>query len=163
MSNTEIETTEAREAPESFGSKLFAQARKAKEQATAKAGELKEQAAARATELKEAGASRVNESIEELNGALPAVREAGYTLAGMEIQIGVPPKIVAKFNTATEISDEKAEALLAEHADHKLTALLLKALLQATRLQSKVKIAGLKPMGVDVEIGLAPHVTVKFG
>jgi hypothetical protein len=163
MSDEALKEAEEQTSSETFGSKLLAQARKAKEQAALRAGELKDQASARATELKEAGLSRVSESVEEFNGALPAVREAGYTLDGVDIQIGVPPRIVAKFATATEISDEKAEALLAEHADRKFTVLLLKALFQATRLQSRVKIAGLKPMGVAIEIGLAPHVTVKFG
>jgi hypothetical protein len=167
MSDEENDTTaavtEAREAPASFGSKLFSSARKAREQAAATAAELKEHAAARAAELKEAGVSRVNESLAELDGALPAVREAGYALAAIEIQIGVPPKIVAKFATPAELSEEKAEALLAEHAERKFTVLLLKALFQASRLQAKVKIGGLKPSGVDVEIGLAPHVTIKFG
>jgi hypothetical protein len=192
MSDEEIKAPEERATSERFGSKLFDQARKAKEQAAARAaelatkateikeqaatraGEIKEQAAARAgdvkdqvaaraTELKDAGMSRVNETMGEFNDALPAVREAGYALTAVEIQIGLPPKVVAKFSTAAEIPDDKAEALLAQHADKKFTALLLKALFQASRFQSKIHVAGLKATGMDVEIGLTPHVTVKFG
>jgi hypothetical protein len=140
-----------------------ARAGELKEQAAARAGDVKDQVAARATELKDAGWSRVGETLDEFNAALPAVREAGYTLAEVDIQIGLPPKVVAKFATAPEIPDEKAEALLAAHADERLTALLLRALFQASRLQAKIKIAGLKAKGMEVEIGLTPHVTVKFG
>jgi hypothetical protein len=199
----ETSATEEQAAPERFGSRLFDHARKAREQAAAKAaglvtrageltdqaaarageltdqaatrageikdhaaaraGDVKDQVAARATELKDAGMSRVSETLEEFNTALPAVREAGYALVGVEIQIGLPPKVVAKFSTAAGVSEEKAEALLAEHADKKLTVLLLRALFQASKLEAKIKIAGLKATGMDVEIGLTPHVTVKFG
>ena len=102
-------------------------------------------------------------TLEDFNAALPALRDAGYALNAVDIQLGLPPRLVAKFNAAHEASDEKVQALLAEHAERRLTVLLLKALAQASRFQNSVKIVGMTPVGLEVEIGLTQHVTIKFG
>jgi hypothetical protein len=79
------------------------------------------------------------------------------------IKLGMPPKIVANFSGGASVPEEKVDSLLAEHAERKLTTLLVKSVYHATKLQSLVNVKGLGPTGVSVEIGLVPLVAVKFG
>ena len=170
-----------------FGGKLFGQAKKARDQAqarassvankasaiSAKAGELKELAATKAGEAKaevkakageivDAGAAKLNELLADFNAALPVIRQGGYTLAGVDIDVGLPPKVTAAFSVSDDVSDERVEQLVTEHAERKLTVMLLKSLHRARTLQMKIQIGGLKPKGLAVQVGIIPTVTVKF-
>lgn len=79
-----------------------------------KAGEVKGQLASQAVGLKDASVAKVHETLDELNAPLPIVREAGYTLSRVEIQISIPPKIVAQFSATDDVSETKVDELI-EH------------------------------------------------
>jgi hypothetical protein len=121
-------------------------------------GEITEQTAG----MSELGLAKMNESLNDFNAALPALREAGYILERVDIDLGVPPKIVANFSGGDTVPDEKIEELLEEHAERSLTILLVKSVKQAAKLQSKLNIKGMKPRGLSVEIGLTPKIIVRF-
>lgn len=129
---------------------------------TSLAGEVKGQVAAKASELKDAGLSQVLNTVEDFNACLPVLSEAGYTLSGVDIGIGLPPKVVAEFVVSADVSTEAIEQLLSEHADKKLTVLLLRSLHQAWQLHTRVKIGGLRPHSLSIQMGLIPEVSVKF-
>jgi hypothetical protein len=137
-------------------------ASRASDAAANTAGDLKEHVAAKANELKDAGLAKLLETLADFNAALPVIREAGYTLSSVDIGIGIPPKVTASFLVSANLSTETVERLLAEHAERKLTTLLVKSLHQAWQIHNKVKIAGLQAKSLSVEIGLVPTVTVKF-
>jgi hypothetical protein len=161
-------------------SRFFSEAKKAKEAAAAKASEVAQQTSgkagevkARAQEVKDqirdaaadvtgVGLAKLTEVLADFNAALPVLREAGYTVEGVDIGLGIPPRFVANFSPGSGVPEEKFEALLAENTDRKLTVLLMKSLHEATKMQAKVNIKGLKPSGFSVVIGLVPEVTVKF-
>src|SRR5262249_29035608 len=99
-------TNAADEAPAArgFGPQLLGRPKKAKEQAQSaatglsnKAAELKDQAAAKAGAVKDAGLATLLETLDDFNAALPVIREAGYALRGIDIGIGLPPKVTASF------------------------------------------------------------------
>ena len=165
---------------------IFEGAKKAKEKAVEKTGELgrqaiektddlraksadassvlKEQIAGHAGEMMESSYSRLSTVIDELNNALPVLSAAGYQMSGVSIKLGVPPSVAAEFDIiADDVSEEKVNALLEQHAERKMTALLVRSLMQARKLQSKVKLVGMQPQKVSVDIGLIPLVGVKFG
>jgi hypothetical protein len=128
------------------------------EQAASTAAALSEQA----TKLRETGTNKVIEAIDGFNAALPIVREAGYDLSDVSVELGLPPRVVAAFTVANEVSVEQFEALIATHAERKFAILLLKALREAWKLQSRIHIIGMTPRGMSVELGLTPSVTIKF-
>jgi hypothetical protein len=147
-----------------FGSALLDRAKKATGQAQSSVSDLASKvASSKVGELKDAGLRKVVEMLDDFNAALPIVREAGYTLSSVDVGIGLPPKVSASFVASAEVSPENVERVLAEHADKKFTMLLVRALYQAWLVQRKIAVAGLKPKGLSVEIGLIPVVTVKFG
>jgi hypothetical protein len=156
------EAQKAKEAAAARARELAEQASDVVEDIEAKAADVKEQIAEQAVGMNEMGLAKLNETLADFNAALPVLREAGYTLDGVNIDLGVPPKIVADFSGGGSMPDEKVEALLAENGDRSLTVLLLKSVQQATKLQSKLNIKGMKPCGLSVEIGLVPKIVVKF-
>ncbi len=156
-----------------LGARLLDKASELKDQATSKAQDLKDQAAAAASgvkeqvaakagELKDASFTKAAEAVDEFNAALPIIREAGYTLSSVDLHIGMPPKLVAAFAPRGDVSAEEIERLVAAHADKPLLVLLMKSLYQAWKLQTRIKIVGLKPIGLSVELGIVPAVAIKF-
>ena len=150
-------------AKDSAQSSVASLASRAGEAAASSAADLKEQLTAKAAELKDAGLARLVAVTEEFNASLPVFQEAGYTLSGVDIGVGLPPKLTAEFVVSTEVSPEALEQLLADHAEKKLTVLLVRSLHQAWQLHNKVQIAGLRPKGLAIEVGLIPEVCLKFG
>jgi hypothetical protein len=166
------------------GFRIFDKAKEAKEQLAEKAGEMSQHASERAEEMKalavtkaadvkeqvaeqtadarEAGLEKMGGLLDDFNAALPVLNKAGFTVKGVNIELGVPPKLVAEFHCAASITEEEVDILTQENADHKFTVLLLRSLLQAWKLHSKFHIAGMKVNELAIEIGLLPVVTLKF-
>ncbi len=142
---------------------IFEGAKKAKEKAAAKTSELKVQVGEHAAEIKEAGFAKLAALVEEINGAVPVLREAGYRMEMVNIRLGVSPAVSVMFASAGDVSDERINALIEKNAERKMTVLLAKSLVQARKVQSKVKVAGLEPIGISVDVGLFPEIGLKFG
>ncbi len=115
-----------------------------------------------AADLRDASTARLREALEDFNATLPALREAGYTLTEVAVSIGIPPTVVATFRASDSVTEEGAARVIEENKDRTLTVFLVRALFQAWKLQTSVDIAGMKPRGISVEIGLTPSVVVKF-
>jgi hypothetical protein len=148
---------------------LLEHATKAKEQAqsslsslVSKTDALREQAVAKVEEIKDAGLAKLLETLDDFNNALPILREAGYSLEGFTLGMGIPPNLNADFSASQEASSVDVERLLTQHADKTLTVVLIKALHSAWLLQTKIAIGGLKPTKLSVEVGLIPSVSVSF-
>jgi len=126
------------------------------------AGDMKESLASAAADLREASAIKVKETLADFNAAIPVLREMGYTLTDVAISLGMPPNIQATFQVVHEVADEAVSLALEKNAERKLTTFLIRALSQARKLQTSIEVAGMKPRGLSVEIGLSPSVTIKF-
>jgi hypothetical protein len=144
-----------------------------KGQAAQKASELKDHAAQKASELKEHAASKVNEAMEaglnklketlaDFESALPVVKAAGYQIGNLKIELGLSPKLIANFVVSGNVTAEQVDAIIAANADKKLAVLLVRSIFQARRLQESVRVGGLVPRGIAVEIGVLPTITVEF-
>src|SRR4051812_9177345 len=131
---------------------------RATEAATAAKEQIRDQAAGAA----EAGLSGVEALVEEFSTALPVLREAGFTVCGIQIKVGLPPRLIADFSCSGNLSETAADALAAQYEDRRLAVVLMRSLRQAQKLQSSVRLAGLQPAGLSVEIGLAPLVVIKL-
>ena len=131
-------------------------------QATAKVDELKDALGEKIAEIKEAAFERVKRIAEELNGYLPALSEAGYTLQEVSAEIGITPKIDAAFVARPDITQERIDDVIAEHADNKFLAVILRTLFGAYKLQNSIDVAGMKPHGIVLTLGVTPSVAVKF-
>lgn len=126
------------------------------------AADLKTAVASAASDLREASLAKIQESLADFNAAVPVLRAMGYTLSDVNITLGMPPSLLATFQVDHEVGEAAVTAALEKNAEHKLTTVLIRALSQARRFQTSIQIAGMKPRGIAVDIGLTPSVSVKF-
>jgi hypothetical protein len=112
-------------------------------------------------ELANAGVAKVREILSLFNEALPLLEEAGCTPSGVDVDVGLPPKVVANFATA-EVSEEKIARITGEHPEKKFACAILKALAKGARLQKLVEVGRLHASTLAVELGLAPCLKMSF-
>jgi hypothetical protein len=91
--------------------------------------------------------------------ATAGLRERTATLSA-----GVADVAVERAKAAlAAVPDEQVEEMLKQHEDAALASMLVRALMSARKLQAAVKVGGLRPKGLALNIGLSPSVAVKFG
>lgn len=134
-----------------------------RDQASSRMGELKDRLAGKVAEIKDAAITGIKDLADDLNQRLPALREAGYTLTHVALEVGIAPKVKATFTAAPDISQERVDAVIEEHKDARVTVALLRALYGAYKLQNSIRIAGMKPLDIELEIGVTPAAIVRFG
>jgi len=84
------EARKARDSAAAAASDLAHQATDKAESLKAKAPDVKEQIAEQASEMTDLGLTKLNETMTEFNASLPVLREAGYTLDGVTLKVGMP-------------------------------------------------------------------------
>ena len=134
-----------------------------REKAGGVATQIREQATGKITEAMDSGFAKVTGVLDDLNAALPVLQEAGYPVDLIEIELGLSPKIAVRFATKLGVKEERLNELLAEHAQHKMTIMLLHSLEKAKAMQKKIRLGGLKPKGIEIQIGVFPEVALRFG
>lgn len=112
-------------------------------------------------ELANVGAAKVRELISRFNEALPLLEEAGCTPSEVEVEVGLPPKVVANFVTS-EVSEEAIARITADNPDRTLACAILTALAKGARLQKAVEVGRLRASSLAVEIGLSPVLKLVF-
>jgi hypothetical protein len=113
-------------------------------------------------ELADAGMAKVREMLDLFNAALPLLEEAGCKPSGVEVEITLPPKVVAYFATS-DVSQEAIARITAEHPDKTLACAILKALANGARLQRAMEVGRLPATTLAVELGLPPCLKLSFG
>jgi hypothetical protein len=112
-------------------------------------------------ELANAGIGKLREVLSLFNAALPLLEEAGCRPSGVDVDVGLPPKIVANFVTS-DVSDEAIERITAANPDKKLACAILKALAKGAHLQKALEVGRLRASTLAVEIGLPPCLKLSF-
>ena len=123
-----------------------------------KAGDLKDKAG----DLQNAGIDKIKDFMNDLNDMIPVLQEIGFRMNEVEVELGLPPKVVPHFEQTEVIEQEKIDEVLAKYKDQKITSLILSSLLKAATLKESVKIGDLKFSEVEIELGAIPSVNVKF-
>ena len=113
-------------------------------------------------ELAEAGVAKVREMVARFNEALPLLEKAGCRPSGLEVEITLPPKVVAYFLTS-DVSEEAIARITAEHPEKALACAILKALAHGARLHRAIEVGRLPASTLAVEIGLPPCLKLSFG
>jgi hypothetical protein len=133
-----------------------------REQASSRMDDLKERLVGKVADIKDAAIHGIKDIADDLNQRLPALREAGYTLKHVAFEIGLAPKVKATFTAAPDISQERIDAVVEAHKDAKVTVALLRALYGAYKLQRGIRIGGMSPLDIELEIGVTPAAIVRF-
>ena len=113
------------------------------------------------SDLAHAGVEKVRELLSLLNAAMPLLEEAGCRPSGVDVDVGLPPKVVANF-AASEVSEEAIARITADNPEKSLACAILKALAKGARLQKVLEVGRLRASTLAVEIGLAPCLKLSF-
>ena len=112
--------------------------------------------------------ARVGEAIldvvSSLNDSLPHLAKAGYTMDELEIEIGVPPKLIPHFSVDGALVEnaENAEQALTDLEGNIIGTTLFKALFKAATLQQKIVINGMSFSRLEIQLGLVPAVRLCY-
>ena len=99
--------------------------------------------------------------VSSLNDSLPHLAKAGYTMDELEIEIGVPPKLIPHFTVEGALV-ENAEQVLTDLEGNIIGSALFKALLKAAALQQKIVINDMSFSRVEIQLGLVPAVRLCY-
>ena len=99
--------------------------------------------------------------VSDLNDALPHLAKAGYTMDELEIEVGVPPKLIPHFSVDETLA-ENTEQSLTDLEGNTVGYALFKALLKAADLQQKIVINDMSFTRIEIELGLIPAVRLCY-
>ena len=119
-------------------------------------------AAERAGNLAQVGADALWSLTDEVNELLPAIRSAGYTVQGVDLDVALPPKVAVHCKLQTDLSEQERAALLASLAGRTLVSAAVSSLFQVAEAQRRMSLGTLRPTDVILEVGVSPAVRVRY-
>ncbi len=129
--------------------------------------EMKQAMAEATQELKSVGEDKLLETANAISKNRPVFEEAGYTVSGMEMELGLNPRVVANFRRHAEVPLREQELLIAElekkpPAEGNLVVLMLKSLLKVQAMENRVHLDQLALAEVTLEIGIPPSARITW-
>ncbi|NWF35393.1 hypothetical protein [Mariprofundus sp. KV] len=99
--------------------------------------------------------------MKDFNDALPHLKKAGYILIEMEVELGIPPKLIPHFYHDGDIKLDMEKTLQAL-GDNSIGKALIIALSQAGELQKQIEVADMKFDYIEVELGPIPGLKLQY-
>ena len=104
----------------------------------------------------------VTAAVEELNEGSPTFIRAGYALAGVDLELGLAPRLTAPLERVSEIGLHALRAMLAPNSDRRVIHGILSALVKAEELAGTTHFEGLHYSEVSIQIGPAPTLRLRW-
>lgn len=101
-------------------------------------------------------------AINEFTRWAPTFERAGFSLLGLDVEVGLPPKMIARFGYERRIPDAEKEKILREVKEERGLNKLMGALFKAVELQEGVQLERLNLSHIAVHIGAIPRVSVCY-
>ena len=127
-----------------------------------KAAEVLEHAGSKMGKVGDLGGDVAKSMTTDINTLLPAIRQAGYSVQGLDIDLALTPKFVVICTLANQISEDERKALLESIAESKVSTMAVKALFQLADIQKGLSVGSLVAKEVLVEVGLSPALRVRY-
>ncbi len=99
---------------------------------------------------------------DDVNRLLPAIKKAGYSVHGLDLDLALPPKFTIHCTMEIEIPPADREALLATLAESRISTIAVKALFELSDVQKRLSLGSLRPRDVLLEVGLSPGIRVRY-
>ena len=99
--------------------------------------------------------------MKDLNAALPHLKKAGYTLTELEVELGIPPKLIPHFYHDPDVRLDM-EQTLAALKDNGIGTALMHALKEAGSLQKELEVSDMKFSHIEVELGSIPSLRLQY-
>lgn len=104
----------------------------------------------------------VTAAVEELNEGAPTFLRAGYALAGVDLELGLAPRLTAHLERVAEIGLHALRAMLTPNSDRRVIHGVLSALVKAEELAGTTHFEGLHYSEVSIQIGPAPTLRLRW-
>ncbi|WP_259366975.1 MULTISPECIES: RDD family protein [unclassified Colwellia] len=107
------------------------------------------------------GMKKLQESVVQINSSMPYLENAGYTIAELEMELGVSPKVIVivKMNNETTLTmDELKEKV----KDKPIVTMLVNAIKMSADLQKKISIKSMRSVGMEISLAVTPSVKLLF-
>lgn len=124
-------------------------------------GKLKEQFS-KLSDLGDDAREKLVDYANQLIDLLPIIEQCGYKSAGMKIDISIPPRITFLFENLKDISEIERHKILDANSDKELLALMVKALVSADALQSKLHKGNFRLKVIEMTVGIPPSVVIEL-
>lgn len=99
--------------------------------------------------------------MKDFNAALPHLKKAGYTLTELEVELGIPPKLIPHFYHNPDVRLDM-EQTLAALKDNGIGTALMHALKEAGSLQKELEVSDMKFSHIEVELGPIPSLKLQY-
>src|ERR1700722_6383002 len=98
----------------------------------------------------------------QINLLLQLLQSAGYGVAGLDLELSIPPKVTVKLKTSPAVKEEKLSEILRDHADQKVITTVVASLIQANKLRGAVSVESLAMEGVEIVLTTTPNITLQW-
>lgn len=104
----------------------------------------------------------VTAAVTELNEGAPTFLRAGYALAGVDLELGLAPRLTAHLERVGEVGLHALRAMLAPNSDRRVIHGILSALVKAEELAASTHLEGLEYSEVSIQVGPAPTLRLRW-
>jgi len=134
---------------------------------TEAAGEVKQAMTEATQELKSVGEDNLLETANAITENRAVFEEAGYSVCGMDMELGLNPKVVAHFRRHTEVPLGEQELLITKlektpPTEGNIVLLMLKSLLKVQAMEKRVHLNQLALAEIALEVGIPPSARITW-
>ena len=109
----------------------------------------------------EVASDKILSLVDEFNAALPYLSKAGYTLHELEVELGLPPKLIPHFVYSADLDSDEGAAV-ENLEDNRFGYSLLKVLRTAGNIQEKLQFNNMLFSHVEIELSFVPNIRLAY-
>ncbi len=113
--------------------------------------------------IKKYSKNELQDIVNEINNSLPIIQEAGYSVNQIDIDLGMPSRIVIYFEMQKKISDDKKNSILKKIEDRDILHATLQTLFETEDFRNSIKVGDLKFQTISISIGTVTSIKFIFG
>lgn len=104
----------------------------------------------------------VTAAVNELNEGAPTFLRAGYALSGVDLELGMAPRVTAHLERVEEVGIPAIRELLAPNSDRRVIHGILAALVKAEELAGSTSFEGMEYTEVSIQVGPSPTIRLRW-
>jgi len=90
------------------------------------------------------------------------MKEAAYSIAAFDVDLGIPPAISLTLNYEHTIPEEDHKKIMTTSDDNRLLSVVLRCLFKTDAIYTSLQMSNFKFVSVTIHLGLIPDIRLKF-
>jgi hypothetical protein len=108
------------------------------------------------------GAQKATEGMNQANQLLTLLRDAGYEVGELTIDLGIPPTITIDLKPGPLMNDNKLEGIFQANKDNDVLAIILGSLVHANKLRDIVTLETIELKGAKIVLKTPPSISLHW-